>query len=544
MNNEFDHMNPENNMNPENDSNMGGVGSVQSDQAQSDAVGPDQVQPESDPGVSGSQYRMKFNGHSDGYNGGPYNGNAYNGNAYNSNAYNSNAGRGGNGWENGGRANERFNEYSYYQNNSQNGQGGGYNYQTFDGGQVPPKPSRKKNKTARQFVKVVCFGLAFGVIAGGAMWGINTLGNRVTQNDAQPDFTIGVVKTSSTDVETIEGQDVSDIVTQAQPSIVAVTTEIVKTTQDFFGRQYSQEGQGAGSGIIFSEDTENNLMYIVTNNHVVADSQQISVTFNDGSSASAEIKGYDVRADIAVLTVDMNDLSDETKAAVKIAVLGDSDKLLPGNGAIAIGNALGYGQSTTTGTISAVNREVQTEDGAMNVIQTDAAINPGNSGGALLNTKGEVIGINTMKSAESNVEGMGFAIPINSALETINDIVSGKLINRTAENTACLGITGATIDDQMASIYNWPVGVMVASVLPESAAENAGIEAGYIITGFNDQEIKKMEELQDMLEDFNPGDKISLNVKIPKGNGVYEDQTIEVKLISIADTPGYEASEQ
>ena len=137
------------------------------------------------------------------------------------------------------------------------------------------------------------------------------------------------------------------------------------------------------------------------------------------------------------LTVDMNDLSDETKAAVKIAVLGDSDKLLPGNGAIAIGNALGYGQSTTTGTISAVNREVQTEDGAMNVIQTDAAINPGNSGGALLNTKGEVIGINTMKSAESNVEGMGFAIPINSALETINDIVSGKLINRTAENTAC-----------------------------------------------------------------------------------------------------------
>ena len=285
-------------------------------------------------------------------------------------------------------------------------------------------------------------------------------------------------------------------------------------------------------------------MYIVTNNHVVADSQQISVTFNDGSSASAEIKGYDVRADIAVLTVDMNDLSDETKAAVKIAVLGDSDKLLPGNGAIAIGNALGYGQSTTTGTISAVNREVQTEDGAMNVIQTDAAINPGNSGGALLNTKGEVIGINTMKSAESNVEGMGFAIPINSALETINDIVSGKLINRTAENTACLGITGATIDDQMASIYNWPVGVMVALVLPESAAENAGIEAGYIITGFNDQEIKKMEELQDMLEDFNPGDKISLNVKIPKGNGVYEDQTIEVKLISIADTPGYEASEQ
>ena len=393
-------------------------------------------------------------------------------------------------------------------------------------------------------MKVVCFGLAFGVIAGGAMWGINTLGNRVTQNDAQPDFTIGVVKTSSTDVETIEGQDVSDIVTQAQPSIVAVTTEIVKTTQDFFGRQYSQEGQGAGSGIIFSEDTENNLMYIVTNNHVVADSQQISVTFNDGSSASAEIKGYDVRADIAVLTVDMNDLSDETKAAVKIAVLGDSDKLLPGNGAIAIGNALGYGRSTTTGTISAVNREVQTEDGAMNVIQTDAAINPGNSGGALLNTKGEVIGINTMKSAESNVEGMGFAIPINSALETINDIVSGKLINRTAENTACLGITGATIDDQMASIYNWPVGVMVASVLPESAAENAGIEAGYIITGFNDQEIKKMEELQDMLEDFNPGDKISLNVKIPKGNGVYEDQTIEVKLISIADTPGYEASEQ
>lgn len=413
------------------------------------------------------------------------------------------------------------NEYSYYQQSSP---------------QQPHRPSKKKKKGGfgRQFAKVVCFGLAFGLIAGGTMWGVNTLGNfatgqkAVTESDTQTPaadegFTLNVVKTSSKDVQTYEANDVSEIVAQAKPSLVAVTTVVEKKTQDFFGRTYSQEGSGAGSGVIFSE--KDGTLYIVTNNHVIQDSKQISITFNDGSTAEAQIKGYDANADVAVLTVDMSQLSEETKSAIKIAVLGDSDELKEGNGAIAIGNALGYGQSTTTGTISAVNREVQLTDGTMTLIQTDAAINPGNSGGALLNTRGEVIGINTVKYSETSVEGMGYAIPINNVMETVNDIISGKIVNKTEENTAVLGILGGTVDSSNA--YGIPAGVYVGTVVQNSAAQRAGIQAGYVITAFNGQEITTMEELQELIAQCSPGDSVSITVKIPEqlpDNNISYDQ--------------------
>ena len=496
-------------------------------------------------GNGSSQYRMKFgNGESsenvDGYNNysGSYNGGYYgngsqnpNGSGYNN--YYNNYGTGPNP-NNTGNGYYNQNEYSYYQQSSP---------------QQPHRPVKKKKKggTGKQFAKVVCFGLVFGLIAGGTMWGVNALGNfatgssKTTTNqvteptDTDSNFTLNVVKTSSKDVETYEANDVSDIVEQVKPSVVAVGTVVEKTSQDFFGRTYSQEGAGAGSGIIFSE--KDGLLYIVTNNHVIEDSKQISVTFNDGSTADAVIKGYDPSADVAVLTVDMSQLSQETKDAIKIAVLGDSDALKEGNGAIAIGNALGYGQSTTTGTISAVNRDVQLTDGTMTLIQTDAAINPGNSGGALLNTKGEVIGINTVKYSETSVEGMGYAIPINSVVETVNDIISGKIVNKTDENTAVLGIRGGTVDS--ANSYGVPAGVYVAAVIQNSAAQWAGLQAGYVITAFNGEEITTMEQLQELIGQCNPGDNVSITVQIPdENNGYTQEQTLTTVLGSAADTNG------
>lgn len=429
------------------------------------------------------------------------------------------------------------NDYSYYQ------QSAATSAQT-----QRPKKNKKKGGAGRQFAKVVCFGLAFGLVAGGTMWGVNTIGNMAvggssSQNSASDTgFTLNVVKTSSQDVETIEGTDVSDIVEQAKPSIVAVTTVIETTSQDFFGRTYSQEGAGAGSGIIFSE--ENGVMYIITNYHVIADSTEVNVTFNDTTSASATIKGYDESEDIAVLAVDMSQLSEDTKNSVKIAVLGDSDQLKEGDGAIAIGNALGYGQSVTTGTISAVNREVQMTDGTKTMIQTDAAINEGNSGGALLNTKGEVIGINSAKLYGTTIEGMGYAIPINSALETVNDIMSGKIVNKTDDQKATLGILGGTVDETSTQAYGWPAGVYVSAVYESSAAQRAGLEAGDVIVGFNGQDITTMEELQAALEECSPGDEVTIDVKVPGDDGKYSEQRTLKTLLGSAAEIGDSISQQ
>lgn len=514
-----------------------------------------------------SQYRMKFgNGESSenvgGYNNynGTYNGSYYgngpqsqntSGSGYTGSAYSTGSAAGQSAGSTGNTGyNNYYNNYGTGQNPNSTGNGyynqNEYSYYQQSSPQQPHRPVKKKKKggIGKQFAKVVCFGLVFGLIAGGTMWGVNALGNfatggsKTTNQAAEPtdtdsNFTLNVVKTSSKDVETFEASDVSEIVEQVKPSVVAVSTVVEKTSQDFFGRTYSQEGSGAGSGIIFSE--KDGLLYIVTNNHVIQDSKQISITFNDGSTAEANIKGYDSNADVAVLTVDMSQLSQETKDAIKIAVLGDSDALKEGNGAIAIGNALGYGQSTTTGTISAVNREVQLTDGTMTLIQTDAAINPGNSGGALLNAKGEVIGVNTVKYSETSVEGMGYAIPINSVVETVNDIISGKIVNKTDENTAVLGIQGGTMDASNA--YGIPGGVYVGAVIQNTAAQRAGIQPGYVITAFNGEEITTMEQLQELISQCNPGDKVDITVQIPDQDMNYtQEQTFTTILGSAAES--------
>lgn len=414
------------------------------------------------------------------------------------------------------------NDYYYYNDNSHKPQD---SYQ--------PEPPKKKKSFVSQLVRFACLGLVFGLVAGGAMYGVNAVsgllsdgnnGTTVNENgNTASGKSVEVVKTSSTNVETIEATDVSAIVAEAMPSIVAVSTIVQQTGQDMFGRTYSNESNGAGSGIIFSE--ADGVLYILTNYHVIEGSSSIGITFDDDTEAQATIKGYDSNADIAVLEVDMSQLSEETKSSIKVAVLGDSDSLSVGEGAIAIGNALGYGQSTTAGVISAVEREVELTDGAvMTFIQTDAAINPGNSGGALLNTRGEVIGINTVKYSDTSVEGMGYAIPINTAMEAVEKILSGETVNKTDEDTAYLGISGGTVDEETSNRYGYPIGVYVTNVASGSAAEFAGIKQGYTITEFNGTAVSSMEELQELLQECEPGQSVTIVVQIPDGSGQYTQE--------------------
>ncbi len=529
-------MNSQNNSPNTNDSgnmNYSSTSSYGTDSTQTSA----DAQASANTGENGI-YRMKFNnGESRTQTGGF---NSYDGqNSYDSqnshgsqNSYNS--------------QNSYGSQNSYYQTND-------YSYYQQPGNTKKtsrPSKKRKKGGAGRQLAKVVCFGLVFGLVAGGTMWGVNTLGNMATggsgsansQNTSDTGFTLGVVKTSSQGVENINGSDVSDVVEQAMPSIVSVNTVIEQETQDFFGRTYTQEGAGAGSGIIFSE--ADNKMYIITNYHVIENSTEVSVTFNDTTSADATVLGYDEDEDIAVLSVDMSQLSDDTKNAVKIAVLGDSDALRAGDGAIAIGNALGYGQSVTTGTISAVNREVKMTDGTKTMIQTDAAINEGNSGGALLNAKGEVIGINSAKLYGTTVEGMGYAIPINSAVETVNAIISGEHVNKTEDQQATLGILGGTVDETSKQMYGWPTGVYVSAVYESSAAQRAGLAAGDVIVGFNGQEITTMEELQEALEACNPGDEVTIDVRVPGEDYSYSEQRTLKTLLGSAAEIGDSISQQ
>ncbi|MDD3221985.1 MAG: PDZ domain-containing protein [Clostridia bacterium] len=423
------------------------------------------------------------------------------------------------------------NDYNYY---SQTTEPEKRSYSPYDIPE-PGTPKKKKGGFGMKLVKAVCLGLAFGLAAGGAFWGFaRATGITVSEGgrNSNTGMNVNIVRTSATDVETINATDVSDIVKEAMPSIVAVNTQVV-TTSNYFGQTYSQEGSGAGSGIIMSE--ADGILYIMTNYHVIEDSTSIQITFDDDSTADAEIKGYDENADIAVLTIDYNSLSDETKSNIAAAVMGDSDALDVGNGAIAIGNALGYGQSVTTGAISAVDREVQMTDGTVTLIQTDAAINPGNSGGALLNTRGEVIGVNTVKYSDTSVEGMGFAIPINDALETAQGIIDGTIVTKTDENTAYLGISGGTLDEESARSYGYPAGVYVSMVSRNSAAERAGLQQGDVITGFDGEDISTMEQLQELLADHVPGDEIVLTVQRQRVQGDFTEMELSTILGSKAD---------
>lgn len=331
-----------------------------------------------------------------------------------------------------------------------------------------------------------------------------------------------------TDTVTTVVSDVSDVVAEVMPSIVAVNNHYTET-MSYFGQSMSSEADASGSGIIVGQnDTE---LLIVTNYHVIADTDKLTVQFVEGSEAEALIKGMDPDMDLAVIAVPVEEIESKTLQEIKVATLGDSDSLVVGEPAIAIGNSLGYGQSVTTGVISALDRSIEISGSADGTfIQTDAAINPGNSGGALLNIKGEVIGINSNKIGGSAVEGMGYAIPISAASPIIADLMLKETKNKVAEEErGYLGISGISVTKDVSQAYGMPEGVYIAQVYENTAAARAGLKQGDIIMEFNGDSITSMEELQRELEFYAKGDTVDVKVMTMTVNG-YEEATVKLTL--------------
>ena len=328
--------------------------------------------------------------------------------------------------------------------------------------------------------------------------------------------------------------DVTSIVQSAMPSIVAITNKSVQEVQNYFsmfsrgGGTQEQEVESQGSGIIIGQNDSE--LLIATNNHVVEGADTLSVCFADDNACEATVKGTDSDNDLAVIAVKLSDISDDTMSQIKIAEIGDSNQLQVGEQVVAIGNALGYGQSVTTGIVSAVNRQLEDSNSENGFIQTDAAINPGNSGGALLNMQGQVIGINSAKLASTEVEGMGYAIPVSTASPIFEDLMNRQTRTKvSSDQAAALGIKGQTVDSSIAEAYGIPQGVYVAEIEQGSAAEKAGITAGSVITKFDDTTIESMDDLKSCLEYYAAGETVDLVVKIAD-NGSYVEKTLTITL--------------
>ena len=421
------------------------------------------------------------------------------------------------------------NQYNYYRPDSDENRGAG-NQQGFGAGpQKDPKTLKPKKGYMKKVALVVGAAVLFGAVGGVTMQGTSYLTGKLLGKNTKS--TVGTTKTVSnakltTSTSTVTS-DVSDIVENTLPSIVSITNMSVQEVQNFFGGISQQESESAGSGIIISQNDSE--LLVVTNNHVVEGSDTLTVTFNDGNSVEAQIKGTDSARDLAVVAVPIDKISDDTMNAIKVATLGDSDSLKVGEPAIAIGNALGYGQSVTTGIVSATGRTIDGFDGEY--IQTDAAINPGNSGGALLNANGEVIGINSAKINSSAVEGMGFAIPISDASDVIQNLMNKETRSKVSdEERGYLGIKGYDVSEEGAQMYNMPTGVYVKEVMSGGGAEKAGLTKGSIITGFEGSSISGMSSLQEQLQYYKAGEEVTLTVQIPDKNGEYTEKDIKVTL--------------
>jgi len=387
--------------------------------------------------------------------------------------------------------------------------------------------------------------LLFGVVSSATFLTTNVVGNKVLGLDQKAAKEVSNTtqnKATLTKTSSVVTSDVSSVVESVMPSIVSITNMSVQQVQSFFGGTSQQEVTSAGTGIII-EKTDSELL-IVTNNHVVADSNQLTVTFDDQSSVEADIKGTDSAHDLAVIAVQLDKISDDTLDKISVATLGDSTRLKVGEPAIAIGNALGYGQSVTTGVISATDRESQTTDSAtgettgssdVKLIQTDAAINPGNSGGALVNANGEVIGINSAKLIGENVEGIGYAIPISDVTDIITNLMNQETKTKVSEaERGYLGITGLDVEDSDSQRYGMPTGVYISEVSRGGGAADAGITKGSIIVGFNGITIDSMESLQEQLQYYKKGEKVTLTLQVPGDGGEYQEQTVDVTLGSKA----------
>lgn len=329
------------------------------------------------------------------------------------------------------------------------------------------------------------------------------------------------------------GMDVSQIVQSVMPSIVSINVTAVVKYDSFFYGGYEYETPGSGSGIIIGQNDSE--LLVVTNNHVVEDAKTVNVCFIDEESYEATVKSTDSDNDLAIVVVKLSDISEDTMSKIEVAKLGSSDKILVGEQVVAIGNALGYGQSVTTGIISGKDRVVSTN--VTPLIQTDAAINPGNSGGALINMKGEVIGINSSKYMSTEVEGVGYAIPISKVDSIIDNLKNRKTREKVEDESkrGYLGIKGSTISEEASQMYNLPSGIYVSSVVEGSAADKAGIKKDYIITEFDGISVSSIDDLVDRLTYYRAGEKVDVKVLVPFGN-TYNEKEIKVQLGSKDDT--------
>ena len=402
---------------------------------------------------------------------------------------------------------------------------------------------RKKNSWARKAAGITAAAVLFGTVAGGVMTGVNYVGARLTgladitatapaetegTTTAQvPETSAASNNGSTTAVSTVT--DVSSIAEKAMPSLVAINDTMTVEQNNFFGLPQTYQAQSSVSGIIVGQNyTE---LLIATNNHVVSGATDMKVTFTDSTQVAAAVKGTDSATDLAIIAVKLSDIPSDTMSKIKVATLGNSDNVKVGQQVIAIGNALGYGQSLTVGYISALDREITDENGIQHTyIQTDAAINPGNSGGALLDLNGNVIGINAAKNASTEVEGMGFAIPISKAQEILNNLMTKKTREAVDESAqGYLGIQGTNIDANASKEYGMPVGIYVYKIVEGGAAANSDLKEKDIITKFDGQSVTNMEELKQMLTYYEGGSTVSLTVQ-SLVNGSYVEHEVQITL--------------
>ena len=412
-----------------------------------------------------------------------------------------------------------------------------YNNENYYGN-IPPEPDKRrrqrkngsknnKNGMGKKAAKLVASAAVFGLVAGACFVGVSVAKDKLYPSTADRIETTSGTTSAKSDTSSSgsssSSSNVASVVNEVMPSVVSITSTIQSSNYYGFG---TQESEGAGSGFIVAK-TKDNLM-IATNNHVVSDATSLTVGFVDDTTAKATVVGTDSSADLAVISVKIKDIKDSTASKIKVATLGSSDDLKVGEEVVAIGNALGYGQSVTTGVVSAKNREVSLTDGTMNLLQTDAAINPGNSGGVLINMDGQVVGINNAKLEDTSVEGMGYAIPITTAKTILTDLMNANSVS--TKDAAFLGVVGRDINESYSSALGIPSGIYVSQVVSGSPAEKAGISAGDVITKFEGNNVSTMSGLKEKLALKKANTKVKITFKRANQSGTYEEKTVTVTL--------------
>lgn len=412
-----------------------------------------------------------------------------------------------------------------------------YNNENYYGN-IPPEPDKRrrqrkngsknnKNGMGKKAAKLVASAAVFGLVAGACFVGVSVAKDKLYPSTADrietTSGTTSAKSETSSSGSSSSSSNVASVVNEVMPSVVSITSTIQSSNYYGFG---TQESEGAGSGFIVAK-TKDNLM-IATNNHVVSDATSLTVGFADDTTAKATVVGTDSSADLAVISVKIKDIKDSTASKIKVATLGSSDDLKVGEEVVAIGNALGYGQSVTTGVVSAKNREVSLTDGTMNLLQTDAAINPGNSGGVLINMDGQVVGINNAKLEDTSVEGMGYAIPITTAKTILTDLMNASSVS--TKDAAFLGVVGRDINESYSSALGIPSGIYVSQVVSGSPAEKAEISAGDVITKFEGNNVSTMSGLKEKLALKKANTKVKITFKRANQSGTYEEKTVTVTL--------------